>query len=242
MSRSSDPRFSPQLLIGLALLVLGVLLTLDTMNVLNTRDMVRAWWPLGMLLIGVLLVAQTRGSDVRRGRSNTSSRTTGWVFIVVGGWVMLKKLDLIDFNLWEMFWPLVLVSLGGGLVWQAVKRNQRRGVIAADQDASLNGILSGSKRRWDTSKFSHADLTAFWGGTELDLRKAALAPGEEAVIDVFALMGGHEVQVPEGWNVVDQIQPVLGGVEDKTDQPLQADAPRLVLKGVVIMGGLSVKH
>ena len=86
------------------------------------------------------------------------------------------------------------------------------------------------------------------GGTQLDLRQATIEPGHEAVINVFTLMGGHELWVPSEWMVVSDVIPLLGGVDDKRLPPIDPAArrpddahPRLVLRGMVVMGGLTIK-
>ena len=81
-------------------------------------------------------------------------------------------------------------------------------------------------------------------GCEIDLRQASIAPGTEAVIDVFAFWGGIEIKVPEDWTVVTRAVPLMGGVEDKTHvpQPLPAVEKRLVISGIVVMGGVVVKN
>ena len=40
------------------------------------------------------------------------------------------------------------------------------------------------------------------------------------------MMGGHEVWVPQGWTVVNDVMPILGGVEDKRLPPVVNAAPR----------------
>jgi hypothetical protein len=51
-----------------------------------------------------------------------------------------------------------------------------------------------------------------------------------------------ELQVPENWSVDLRITPLLGGVEDKTRPVTDPAAPRLVLRGTVMMGGVEVKN
>ena len=57
--------------------------------------------------------------------------------------------------------------------------------------------MGGVIRRSNSQTFEGADLTAVMGGCEIDLRQASMAPGGEAVIDVFAFWGGIDVKVPE---------------------------------------------
>jgi hypothetical protein len=86
------------------------------------------------------------------------------------------------------------------------------------------------------------------GGAQLDLRQAIIPPGEEAALDIFIVMGGCEIFVPPTWTVETPLVPVMGGVDDKRLPPLPgADnlggrpAPRLVLRGLILMGGIEIK-
>jgi len=68
------------------------------------------------------------------------------------------------------------------------------------------------------------------------------APGSEVVVDVTAMMGGFEIRVPESWNVVVELIPFMGGYEDKTRHPTDPSAPRLRVRGFVMMGGVEIKN
>ena len=60
------------------------------------------------------------------------------------------------------------------------------------------------------------------------------------MIDVFVLWGGIEIIVPPDWAVSNEITPIMGGAEDGSTGTQQAKH-RLVVKGVVIMGGVDIK-
>lgn len=53
------------------------------------------------------------------------------------------------------------------------------------------------------------------GGVELDLRQCA-ATGGESVMDVFAIWGGIVIRVPADWEVVSEVTPLMGGVDDRS--------------------------
>ena len=89
-------------------------------------------------------------------------------------------------------------------------------------------------------RFRGGDLNAFMGGVELDLRQAAIAE-PPAVIDVFAMWGGIEIRVPERWSVDPRVTAILGGFEDKTRSP-DDSTERLVVRGLVLMGGIEIKN
>ena len=101
-------------------------------------------------------------------------------------------------------------------------------------------IMAGVTRGNNSPAFRRADLFAFMGGCEIDLRKAAI--NGEAIIDLFCMWGGIEIRVPEDWTVVSQIVPLMGGVDDKTRPPQTASGHRLTLRGMALMGGVEVKN
>lgn len=97
---------------------------------------------------------------------------------------------------------------------------------------------------------SGGDVTAVMGVAELDFRHVALPPGEELIVDVLAVMGGVIIRVPDHWTVDTRAVPVLGGARDRRfhafdaadDAPRSGQpAPRLVLRGAVVMGGLTIR-
>jgi len=80
------------------------------------------------------------------------------------------------------------------------------------------------------------------GGCEIDLRQASIAPGTEAIIDVFAFWGGIDIKVPEDWVVITKAVPIMGGIEDKSRVPQPLSTKRLIIRGIVVMGGIVVKN
>jgi hypothetical protein len=124
-------------------------------------------------------------------------------------------------------------------VWRSVAA---RRIPASDTNSTLSAVavLSGVNRGNNSRTFRGGDLTAIMGGCEVDLRHAAI--DGEAIIDVFAMWGGIEIRVPEDWTVIGRVTPLLGGFDDKTRPPQGAGAHRLIVRGMVIMGGVEVKN
>jgi hypothetical protein len=101
-------------------------------------------------------------------------------------------------------------------------------------------VLGGVNRGNNSRTFRGGDLTAVMGGCQIDLRNASIEG--EAVIDVFAMWCGVEIRVPENWSVSGRVTTILGGYEDKSRPPRDAATQRLVLRGMVIMGGIEIKN
>ena len=185
---------------------------------------------MGLIAVGILKLWQSRGGNA----------FGGLVVTTVGVWLLLESLGLVFVHFWEM-WPLLLVILGASMVWQGL-RGGRRHAAASDENDTLSAlaVLGGVNRGNNSRAFKGGDLTSVMGGCEIDLRQAAIEG--EAVFDVFAIWGGIEIRVPENWTVIGRVTPILGGFDDKTRPAQQASPQRLVIRGVVIMGGVEVKN
>jgi hypothetical protein len=107
----------------------------------------------------------------------------------------------------------------------------------ADKMIAIFGGVN-RKGRWRVRKNIHA-LTIF-GGVDLDLRDAIFeAPLVE--ISGFWCFGGLDIKVPEGIEVQDQTAGIFGGTDVRDIGDPAPGAPTLVIKGVTLFGGVSVR-
>jgi hypothetical protein len=221
--------FSPRLILGLAIVILGSLLLLDNLNLIEADPIYRYFFPAVLLAVGAAVLVQ--GS------------IWGWVWIVAGGWVLAEKLELIDVNFFQLFLPAVLLLVGGSLVYRTFVRPRTAAAGAEDPASYVRAfaVMSGNERRGIATTFRGGDLAAFMGGVTLDLRQAKLAP-EGAILDTFAFWGGIEIKVPESWQVRGEVIPLMGGFEDKTRPKAGAVEGTLVIRGFAIMGGVEVSN
>ena len=221
-----------QVVIGIIVVALGVLFTLDNLHILRARDYLQLW-PVAFIAVGIAQFAQAHTS----GR-----RLAGLLWILLGAALVANRLGWLSVYVWE-YWPLLLVLVGARIFWQAFYTSTPQELSPnADAAISMLAVLGGSNRRVASQAFQRAEITAFMGGGKLDLLDATMAPGG-AVVDVFAVMGGFEILVPPTWNVDVEVTPFMGGFDDKTIQPpASASGPRLRIRGFVMMGGLDVKN
>jgi Domain of unknown function (DUF5668)/Cell wall-active antibiotics response 4TMS YvqF len=227
-----SPRMSPQMLIGLFVIVAGLLMTFDNLGLVHAEEYIR-FWPASLIGVGVLKLWHSR--------EGVGGAFGGFLFLIAGTWLLLEQTAVVRLSFWDM-WPTLLVFFGAFLVWQGLAGSARGPRPSGDANSMVTAtaVLGAVMRGNNSPAFRGGSLTAVMGGCELDLRKAAI--DGEAVIDVFALWGGIEIRVPEDWTVESRIVPVLGGVDDKTRPPLGATRHRLVLNGFVVMAGVEVKN
>ena len=225
---------TPQFVFGLLIMLAGGALLLDRFDVVDATYVFRLW-PLALVAFGVMHF--TRGAR--------QHRFWGVFWIFTGTWLLLRSFNLIELGFWELFLPIMLIGLGVSLMMRTLSEG---GFVKPDSGRSshLFAVWGGSKKKYDGEPFEGAYMTAVMGGCDLDLRRAVVPPGQERRVVVFGLMSGHVIRIPAGWEVVVKALPVLGGIEDKrvppvAPPPLDGAAPRLVIEGTVMLGGLELK-
>jgi hypothetical protein len=179
-----------------------------------------------------------------------AGRTNGTILMAIGGWMLLSSLGVIRVSIFQLFWPLVLIALGTALVMQTLHRKAATGAAGENSTdwVTMVAILSGVKRSNASARFRGGDLAAFMGGGRLDLRQAAIQPGEEAVVDLLAMMGSFEIFAPPGWIVSTPVIPFMASVEDHrlpaipgSGPQTTSAAPRLVLRGFLMMSAVHIR-
>lgn len=107
-----------------------------------------------------------------------------------------------------------------------------------------NVIFGGDSKQISSYDFQGGKITAIFGGLEIDLTNCCLSK-EHKVIEVFVLFGGVSLKVPREWNVRSECTAIMGGIDDSINEMRDVyvdPAAELIIKGVVLMGGLEIKR
>ena len=249
---------TPKFVIGACLVLMGVVLALDQLGLLQAHHLLR-FWPAALIILGLVMLQRTEKHSALR----------ALLLIVIGGWLLLNTLGWVSLDLWEFIVPIALVLVGARIMMRnpggrsatlpnppglgSPPGTTPTGQAPSGFNAAPPGpaetvhssqfsILGSCKRRWSKTTFRGAEMTAFMGGCELDLRDALMSPGELAVVDVFVMMGGVSIFVPPHWTVTQEIVPLMGGVHDKSRSVPSNPAQHLLVRGTVVMGGVEISN
>jgi predicted membrane protein len=222
--------------LGLTVIAWGGLLLMRELGMLPPGLRPLDFWPLLLVGFGVSAVVRWR---------RPGGVLIGLVVAFFGAGMLAEKLGYVVVGVGHL-WPLVIVAAGVALIWRGSARHRSHQLVAETVSGEVlqRSVTMGSlKLVVDSQQFKGAALSATMGEVQLDLRRASI-PGEEVAVDLSLVMAGVEIYVPSNWQVVSDISPFMGAVEDRTEpRPDPAGVQkRLVLRGTVTMGAVTIKN
>jgi predicted membrane protein len=188
---------------------------------------------------------------------NSRKKILGAIMVFIGGlWLLPRVFPHLDVDD-SLIWSIAIIGLG---LYILLRNRNKSGIPeAADPSGKFHrgcnseheirkdfiddvAIFGGGQRVVYSDDFKGGNITAIFGGSEIDLTNCQLAEGNN-IIDVVAIFGGSEIRVPRDWHVIVNATPVFGGFSNKVvrDPGTPVDLSRtLIIKGVAIFGGIEV--
>lgn len=179
------------------------------------------------------------------------------IFLILGAFFILPRLAMAYPEIFSVFnhgfartyWPVLLIIVGILIIFRI--GSGKRGIGCDFKKKNVDTTISnggrvdkivtfgGSESIFLDPVFNGGNISTTFGGVVLDLRKTSLPEGE-TILDINALFGGVELNVPDGWFIDNRLQTIMGGVEDKR-RVFDVDLSRkLILQGTLIFGGCEV--
>ena len=221
---SRDRGINPAVLNGGALILAGILLLIDQMNIISFD-----FWALVFLVGGLVKFLQS---------CDGAGRFWGGLLMVVGAAIEVEHLGFFRLHL-DRTWPIFVIIAGLILIWRAYQQPTESGGQLSPH-LNIFAVLGGGEYRIRAQDFRGGEVVAFMGGFDVDLREAEIE-GSEATINVSALMGGGVIRVPETWAVSMRVAAFMGGHSLKAREG-KTPTKTLVVKGMCIMGGVEVRN
>jgi predicted membrane protein len=226
-------------IVGLFLIGFGLMFLLDRMNLIPSywRHIIISWQAL-LIFIGLINLFKSH------------ARIPGIILILIGSAFLLPEIFDIPFETRQLIWPVLLIGAGVLIVFKA--RNFKAPSVIHSETETFNGqekieevaIFGGGKRIITSKNLRGGNVSAIFGGLELDLTEAELA-NDTAVLEVACIFGGVTIIVKPEWDVQVQVTSILGGFDDKRKLYKRPDGTpatkHLIIKGAAIFGGGEVK-
>lgn len=247
-------RISARGVIGLLFVIIGGLFLLNNMGIIheNVSHIVFSW-PSVFIFIGLVTLLNGR------------KPLMGGLFLFFGILFIIPRVNPSVYYDNDFVFAIFLICAGLLILFKKRTHNRHKEKIDAVIDDLKNkdwkskqwntasevnedkiddvSIFGGSKKVLHSKNFQGGNITAIFGGSEIDLSECELAPGEN-YIDVLAIFGGTTIIVPKDWKVIVNVFPLFGGfsIKGRKDPNIDYDPTKaLIIKGTVIFGGGEVK-
>jgi len=216
---------------GIILLLAGVVLALNALDIVDFDVFFDGWWTLFIIVpCAVGLVTERE-------------KTGNLIGLAIGVALLLACLDVIEFDiLWKLLVPAVIVIIGMKLILGGIFGNKANEMISemkkSGNDPKVGfAAFSGTDMNFNGENFDGADITAVFGGVKCDLRGAVIE--KDCAIKVSAIFGGVDILVPDNVNVKVNSTSVFGGASNKTAS--HEGAVTVYVSGVCMFGGVDIK-
>lgn len=219
---------------GLILILVGLALVAHNFELFPYRlEEALFNWPMLLMVIGLFILFTSRGNPA------------GWIVLLLGAVFWMPRIFDFTFNFHEVFWPALFIGIGILLVIRTYRSYPQDDKTLADTAYIKDiAVFGGNERSITTRQFKGGSITAIFGGSQINLQDADMAPGQN-VLDVFTMFGGTTLIVPEDWEIKVEVSSILGGFDDKRAYSSLKNITNdktLVIKGVVILGGGELKN
>ncbi|MBZ0198766.1 MAG: cell wall-active antibiotics response protein [Ignavibacteriaceae bacterium] len=218
--------------LGTLLIIVGIIFLLNTLDLFSIRV-----FSFQFIIFAVGLVMLVNGRN----------KTLAVIFMAFGAFLMLDDFFPNIHIDGSLIFPSAIIALGIYIIFKHrnEKANDERVLSGFSSDDFFDdtNIFGGSNRIVNSKNFKGGNITAIFGGTEIDLTHAEIADGT-AVIDVLTMFGGATLIVPRDWNVQISVTPIFGGFGNKIRREPGASvdlSKTLIIKGTAIFGGGEVK-
>jgi predicted membrane protein len=231
---------------GLLVVGAGVLFLLREMGL---------WLPSWLFTWQMLLIAIGFYTGVKH-----SFRKLSWLVLVIIGVAFMIQDFYPELTLSKFIWPVVIILVGVGIIlkptrkkedkWKRWKEKCRRdwkyneyystdGTGVQDR-LEINAVFGSVKRHIDSKQFRGGEISAVFGGAEVDLTKADFSGVIH--LEVNAVFGGTRLIIPANWTIKSELNAVAGSVEDKRPvQPgNQDESKKVILEGNAVFGGIEI--
>ena len=235
MSENSN-KIDKRVLLGGILIILGGIFFISTWiyENFNPWNIIFSWGSL-WLVLGVVILVKTDKKILGSILSGIG------LFLLLGDFIpQLSKPGIII--------PIIFILLGMYIIIK--KRKLDSGSEFTSDSSKVNrdkiddvSIFGGGTKIISSSNFQGGNITAIFGGSEINLINCQLAEGDN-VLDVLCVFGGTTIILPKEWDVVINVTSILGGFSNKAirNPSVVIDQSRtLHIKGLAMFGGGEVK-
>ncbi|VAX18005.1 hypothetical protein MNBD_IGNAVI01-2826 [hydrothermal vent metagenome] len=212
---------APRFILGFIVVIIGALLLLSNLDIIDfiIPGIIFSWQVL-LIIVGAIFIISVQ------------SKSTGLVLIIVGVLGLIPE-----------YWAVALILLGGYIIFRKSSYNRS---IANSEENTINevSIFGGGDKYFHSDICTNGNVTAIFGGSNIDLMDCKLAEGEN-VINLLYVFGGSSFRIPKDWQIRIETTSIFGKLSDKRVLPPETkfdEGKVLIFRGLILFGSGEIKN
>jgi predicted membrane protein len=223
---------------GIVIAIIGVFALLHTLSDIPMFDyFLDLGWPVVLIIIGVLL-----------GFRSNFRKNAWWILIAIGVFNLIPVFHIGNVSSYELGGPVFLIAAGLFIAFRKRKPKEidftkLEMITSGESTLNIDNTMGGRKEIVTSKEFRGGSIRTTFGGTEVNLMQAD-GTIQPMVLDIHVSFGSIELIVPSYWEVINEIRPSMGSVEDhRSVRTPDASYERrtLLLRGSCSFGSIEVK-
>lgn len=245
------------IVIGALFLIAGIAIGGSMLGYFNFSINLDGWWTVFIIVPALIAIAQ--------GGINAGNI----IMLGVGVVLLLNAQGILPHGFsWRLIFPVVLLGVGVQLLlgnsgsgrhehWNDYRGDDKNdGDKNTGNDKKSGGIFNETSRPgasyktassvlggqdifYGQEEFTGGSYTAVLGALSINLTNVVLTGN--ATINVSAIMGGIDLILPTGVQVVSNVMPILGGTDIKYPSSRESGAHKIYVTGMACLGGIEIK-
>lgn len=216
---------------GILLIIIGLILGLNALDITHINLFFDGWWTLFIIIPSIIGLF-----------SEKEEKTGNLISLAIGGALLLASQGILRFELiFKLIVPFILIMIGLSFLFSNnIKKKVTEKINNTNKNdlESIVATFAEQKIHKDDEPFKGANLDAVFGGIVLDLRKADL--NKETIIKASSIFGGIDILLPEDINVQVKATPIFGGVSNKVRNH-KDNKKTIYIDAFCLFGGIDIK-
>ena len=210
-----------RIILGIDILVLGLLIGLNILNILSFSSFFNGWWTLFIIVpsISYVITAKDKALSI--------------IFLLIGILLLCAANMLIDFSIiWKLIIPIILVGIGLSFVFNFFFENKEKHKNEIDVVFNKDYIKI-------NKKYDGGVINSIFGYLELDLSDSKI--NKDILMDVTSLFGKVKIILPSDVNLIVKENKLFGSIKNTRKSNKKKSEDTVFITSKCIFGGVSIK-
>lgn len=220
------------LLWGIVLIVIGIILGLNALEITSINIFFDGWWTLFIIIPSII------------GLINDDDKVGNIFGLFIGLALLLICQNIIDFDLLlKLFLPIILIFVGLSLIFKNkvttnIKKEVKRMSTSNKKTNSYCATFSSMNIKLDEDVEKY-ELDAVFGELNVNLSKQEI--NEDLLITACSIFGSIKIAVPNDIEVKLVSTPIFGEIKDKRKKKPENKKYVVYVDATAIFGGVEIR-